>query len=137
LRLCPRPPSRLPWLAGEPRAALIILLPQTDTYDLRVLDCCAPHGLLHRPYQPHAILASLVLGRSQFLYEKRLRSRISRLEENLRAGRDIERAKQILMEQNDLDEEGAYRALRRKAMENRATVAEMASMIVDYTARFR
>ena len=130
-------PLRLPWVAGEPRAALIVLLPQADTYDVGVLNNCAPHGVVYRPYQPHAILATLVLGRSQFLYERRLRTRISRLEENLRAGRDIERAKQILMEQNQIDEEGAYRALRQRAMENHATVAEVASRIVDYPMRFR
>lgn len=130
-------PSRLPWLAGEARAALIVLLPQTDAYDLGVLTACAPHAVLYQPYQPHAILASLVLGRHQFLYEGRLRARIARLDENLRAARDIERAKRIIMQQQHVDEEAAYRALRQRAMNNRSTIADVASRIVDSSAGFR
>jgi AmiR/NasT family two-component response regulator len=129
--------ARLPWVPGEPRATLVVLLPQADTYDLNVVKTCAPNAVLHQPYQPHAVLTSLVLGRSQYLYESRLRTRIARLDENLRAVRDIERAKQILMEQDHLDEEEAYRTLRQRAMDHRATIAEVAACIVDYSARFR
>jgi AmiR/NasT family two-component response regulator len=124
-------PSRLPWLPGEPRATLIILLPQTDTYDLGVLYSCAPDAVLYRPYQSHSIIASLILGRSQFLYHGRLHDRVARLDESLRASRDIERAKQIIMEQDNIGEDAAYRALRQLAMSRRATIAEIASRIVD------
>lgn len=122
---------RLPWLPGEPKAALIVLVPPTATLDLDLLRKAAPEAVLHRPFAQQVVLASLVLARSRFAYERRLRSRIERLDGTLRAMRSVERAKAILMRTRNLEEDAAYEYLRGQAMERRTTVAALAHAIVD------
>lgn len=121
----------LPWVPGEATAALILLLPESGQYSLKKLRDCCPDAVLHRPFQPHAIQTSLVLARSQFQFIRRLRSRIARLDENIKAIRDIERAKMIIMDARRVGEDEAYAYLRSQAMERRTTVASYASHLVD------
>jgi AmiR/NasT family two-component response regulator len=123
--------DQLPWMPGEATAALILLLPENGLYPLKkVCDCC-PDAVLHRPFQAAAIRTSLVLARSQFHFIRRLRSRITRLDENIKAIRDIERAKMIIMDGRRIGADEAYAYLRRQAMERRTTVASFASHLVD------
>lgn len=123
--------ERLPWVPGEASAALVLLLPQHGGYDLKAVRNCGPDAVLFRPWQPHHIATVLDIARSQFQYTRRLRTRIARLDENIRASRDIERAKSILVETRKMSEEEAYAFLRTQAMERRVSVAALASAFVD------
>jgi AmiR/NasT family two-component response regulator len=78
-----------------------------------------------------------MLARGQFQYEKRLRTRIERLDENLRLLREVEQAKRILMEREQLSEQDAYDRMRSLAMKKRTTVVELASQIVDSATPLR
>lgn len=126
--------ARLPWNPGEPRCALVIILPQCGSYDPGAVYKCSPGAVLYRPFQRHAILTALMLARGQFQYEKRLRARIERLDENLRLLREIEQAKRILMEREQLSEQDAYRRMRSLAMKRRTTLVQLASQIIDSAA---
>ncbi len=128
---CPDLPKRLPWLPGLPSAALILVLPVGVPLDLGVLHLCAPHAVVHMPVTPDAVLSALAIARSHFLYERRLRSRIDKLDDNLRTMRSVERAKAILIETKKLSEQDAYHFLRRTAMERRVSIGALAAMIVD------
>ena len=123
--------DQLPWVPGEASAALILLLPETGQHSLKKLLSCCPDAVLHRPFQPSAIQTSLVLARNQFLFIRRLRSRIARLDENIKATHNIELAKTIIMDRRRVGEDEAYAYLRSQAMERRTTVASFASHIVD------
>lgn len=123
--------DQLPWVPGEASAALILLLPENGQHSLKKLRTCCPDAVLHRPFQSSAIQTSLVLARSQFQFIRRLRSRIARLDENIKAIRDIERAKTIVMDVRRVGEDEAYAYLRSQAMERRMTVASFASHLVD------
>lgn len=129
--LCPDLPKRLPWLPGLPSAALILVLPVGVPLDLGVLHICAPHAVVHLPVTPDAVLSALAIARSHFLYEQRLRSRIEKLDDNLRTMRSVERAKAILIETKKLSEQDAYHFLRRTAMERRVSIGTLAATIVD------
>jgi hypothetical protein len=129
--LCPDLPKHLPWLPGLPSAALILVLPVGVPLDLGVLHICAPHAVVHLPVTSDAVLSALALARSHFLYERRLRSRIEKLDDNLRTMRSVERAKAILIETKKLTEQDAYHFLRRTAMERRVSIGALAAMIVD------
>jgi AmiR/NasT family two-component response regulator len=72
-----------------------------------------------------------MLALDHFSYARRQQLRIARLDENIKALRDIERAKQIIMTQRSLGENEAYRVLRDMAMERRVTVAELAGKLID------
>ena len=123
--------ERLPWMPGEATAALIVILPQHACFDARALRSVSPDAVLFRPVQSHHVETTLMVARSQFQYTRRLRARISRLDENIKASRDIERAKAILVESRNMSEEAAYAFLRTQAMERRVSVAALAAAFVD------
>ncbi len=124
-------PSRLESLPGLPQFSLIIIISASNHVDLKMLENCAPHGTIHLPVTEQAVLSSLVVARSHFLYENRLRKRIQQLDDNLISVRNIERAKILLMERKGFTEEDAYQHMRRQAMDKRVTVGSIASAIVD------
>ena len=129
--MVPDLPSRLPWLPGEPKAALVALLAPGMGIDLDLLRKAAPEAVLHRPFSTAAVLSSLLLARSRFAYERRLRGRLEKLDGTLRAMRSVERAKTILMTARKMAEEEAYSYLRTQAMERRVSVGVIAAAIVD------
>ena len=120
----------IPWEPGEADAALVILLPQGGGYDEADIAGVAPQGVLQRPFAEQTLLTVTLVALSQFRYERRLRDRISRLDENLRSIRYIERAKLVLMTRNGLEESAAYRELRETAMKKRVSIVEVAEAIL-------
>lgn len=124
-------PQRLPWIPGDPAAALIVVDPGGGVLDLKLLHNCAPHAVMHYPSTGRAVQTSLALARSHFLYERRLRGRIDKLDESLRTMRSVERAKSLLIRVKNVSEEEAYNYLRRQAMERRVTIGAVASAIID------
>jgi two-component system, response regulator / RNA-binding antiterminator len=129
--LVPELAQCLPWVPGQPAAALVGVTSAVQPPPLKLLRDCVPHAVLHRPFTATTVLTSLAMARAQFLYEQRLRTRIDKLDETLRAFRSVERAKQILMEQRDLDEEEAYHFMRRQAMNRRISIGAVAAAIID------
>lgn len=124
-------PQRLPWIPGEPASALVVVDRGEGALDLGLLHNCAAHGVLHYPSTGRSVVASLALARSHFLYERRLRGRIDKLDESLRTMRSVERAKSLLMRVKNVGEEEAYNYLRRQAMERRVTIGAVANAIID------
>ncbi len=124
-------PQRIPWIPGEPEAALVVIDCGTGELDLQLIHNCAAHGVLHYPATPRATQTCVALARGHFLYEKRLRGRIDKLDENLRTMRSVERAKSLLIRMKDVTEEEAYNYLRRQAMERRVTIGAVANAIID------
>ena len=120
----------IPWMPGDAEAALVVLLPQSQKYDERILLAAAPQSVLQRPFPPSFLPVTVKVAWNQFRYERRLNDRISRLDENLRAIRDVERAKLIIMAEKKLGEEAAYRHLRELAMQRQVTIATLATSIV-------
>lgn len=123
--------SRIPWVPGEPKAALVVIVPVQPPPDLELLRNSAPDAVLHRPFATHAVLSSLVLARTHFTYERRLRGRIEKLDETLRSIRSVERAKSILMAKRQMREDEAYQFMRRQAMTRRVPISAVAAAIVD------
>jgi AmiR/NasT family two-component response regulator len=124
-------PGRLPWTPGEPSCALIVLLEDDRSLNAPTLRNCTPHGFVSLPVRPNDLVAALVIGLSQFQYEKRLRSRIDKLDDYIRAIRSVERAKNVIMVRKQLNEDEAYHFLRRQAMARRISIGELALAIVD------
>ena len=133
LILCDYEPTlsrRIPWLTGEGRAALIVILPQVAVVTGDALAAAAPHAVLARPFTTTSVLASLTVARTQFRYEQRLLKKVERLEENLRSMRVVERAKAMLKSSRGLSDEDAYKYIRSQAMARRTSVSALAAAIV-------
>jgi len=122
---------RLPWIPGDARSALVIIVPGTEPIQAEALSNATPNAVLSRPFTSNAVLSSIVLARSQFEYERRLRGKIERLDENLRSMRTVERAKAILMATRRMAETEAYGYIRRQAMDRRVSASAVAAAIVD------
>jgi len=122
---------RLPWIPGDARSALVVIVPATDPIQPEALANATPDAVLPRPFTANAVLSSIVLARSQFGYERRLRGKIERLDENLRSMRTVERAKAILMATRRMQETEAYSFIRRQAMDRRVSASAVAAAIVD------
>jgi AmiR/NasT family two-component response regulator len=129
--LAPGLATRIPWVPGEAKAALVAIIPPFPPPDLDLLRKCAPDAVLHRPFTTHAVLTSLVLARSHFTYDRRLRGRVDKLDDTLRAIRSVERAKSILMAKENIGEDEAYHFMRRQAMSRRVSLSAVAAAIVD------
>ena len=128
---CPDLARRLPWIPGDARSALVVIVPVTESIQPEALSHATPNAVLSRPFTTNAVLSSLVLARSQFSYERRLRSKIEKLDENLRSMRTVERAKAILMATRQMPETEAYGFIRRQAMDRRVSASAVAAAIVD------
>ncbi|WP_167579705.1 ANTAR domain-containing response regulator [Roseibium algicola] len=124
-------PKRIPWLPGEPEAGLVLVDRGVSNLDLKLIHNCAAHGVLHYPVVQRAVQTCVALAREHFLYERRLRNRIDKLDENLRTMRLVERAKSLLVRVKNVSEEEAYNYLRRQAMERRVTIGAVANAIID------
>ncbi|MCA6121415.1 ANTAR domain-containing protein [Bradyrhizobium sp. WSM 1704] len=122
---------RLPWIPGDARSALVVILPASEAIHADALCHATPNAILPRPFTPNAVLSSLVLARSQYGYERRLRSKIEKLDDNLRSMRTVERAKAILMATRQMPETEAYGFIRRQAMDRRVSASAVAAAIVD------
>lgn len=122
---------RLSWMPGEPAAALIVLLPPAGHPDLQEMQAACADAALHRPYQSSAIDVALLLALDHFGLAKRQRQRIARMDENIRAMRDIEMAKHAIMAQRHVGEAEAFRILRDMAMQRQATIASVAAKFID------
>jgi AmiR/NasT family two-component response regulator len=73
---------------------------------------------------------ALVLGLSIATYESRLRSKVGKLENNLRAAHTVERAARILARTLGIPEDQAYQHLRTKAMDRREPMHELAMQVI-------
>jgi AmiR/NasT family two-component response regulator len=124
-------PRRIPWLPGEPTTTLILVDRGQDALNLKLINNCAAHGLIHYPSTLRSTIGSLAMAREHFLYEQRLRGRIEKLDENLKTTRTVEKAKSILMRSKNLGEDDAYNFLRSQAMERRVTISVIAKAVVE------
>lgn len=124
-------PQRIPWVPGEPSSALILVDDGMDPLNLDLMHNCASHGILHYPATSRMIQSVLMLARESFLYERRLRGRIEKLDESLRTMRLVERAKGLLVKLKNISEEDAYAFLRKQAMEKRVTIGMVAATVID------
>lgn len=124
-------PSRFKGVPGNAQATFIVVIPANGNMNQKVLENSVPHAVIHLPCRPEEVLSSLIVARSHYQYERRLRQRIEKLDDNLRSMKTIERAKVIMMQSKNINEEEAYKQLRLKAMQRRVTIGALASSIVD------
>jgi len=96
----------------------------------RLLDSNA-HGVVNKPIRSFGILSSLVLARSLRGYTRRLEGKVQKLEETLKARRDVDKAVKILVGLKKVNEFEAYELIRQQATTKRLTMAEIAVSIIN------
>jgi AmiR/NasT family two-component response regulator len=118
-------------LMEKVHAALVGIVDPAHPRSMQLLTDVNPLAVLTKPVDAAALLTNLVVARNNSRYQRRLQSKISKLEETLRSVRKVERAKTILMEQRHIDESEAYAYLREQAMKKRVPIGVIASVVVE------
>lgn len=118
-------------LSDMARAALVAVVDPANPRAMQLLGDATPLAVLTKPVDPAALLTNLMVARNNSRYQRRLQSKISKLEETLKSVRKVERAKTILMERRHIDESEAYAYLREQAMRKRVPIGVVASVVVD------
>jgi AmiR/NasT family two-component response regulator len=95
----------------------------------RLLDSNA-HGVVNKPIRPFGILSTLVLARSAHGYARRLQGKVQKLEETLKARRDVDKAVKILVTLKKIGETEAYELIRQQATQKRLSMAQIAATII-------
>lgn len=119
------------WSANEYNTTLIALSDYESPTTLRLLLDSNAHGVITKPFRSSGILSTLVLARSSQGFQARQTGKISKLEETIKARRQIEKAIRVLTDGQQLSEIQAYEHMRARATKLRVTVAEIALMILD------
>ena len=81
-------------------------------------------------FAPNRVSALLEVAKSRFELMQRLRSDLDKAKADLQARKTIERAKGVLMKSRGLDEEAAYKALRKLAMDSGRPLAAVAADVL-------
>ncbi len=103
----------------------------TNPHTLQLLADLNPQGVLARPIEPGAVLSCIAVAQSNARFQRRLRTKIAKLEERLRTIRKVDQAKAILMERRRIDEPRAFAFLREQAMRRRVPIGVVASLVVE------
>jgi AmiR/NasT family two-component response regulator len=82
------------------------------------------------PVRSFGVLSALVLARQIDGDLKRLKKRVSRLEERVVGARKVAEAQEILVRQRGITKLEAYRAIRHQAMGKRVAIEEIAAAII-------
>jgi two-component system, response regulator PdtaR len=77
---------------GHAGFALVGIIDYEDPAMLNVLIDAGARGIVTKPVRPFGILSTLITARVAHKYEARLHQKVAKLEETLRARRDIEKS---------------------------------------------
>jgi AmiR/NasT family two-component response regulator len=88
-------------------------------------------AVIERPIRPFGLLTNLMMARNLWMERRETAKRLRKVERKLSGIQNIQKAKSILMEKQELSEESAYQRLRQQAMAKRITVEDMAIAIIN------
>lgn len=123
----------LNWNADDPPAVLIAIVDYENPIIVEKVLRLRAQAVIGLPLRTFGILANLLLSVNNHRREQRLRLRVERMDAKLKAHRDIDKAKAILMAANNVSEQVAYETLREQAMNKRTTIEAIAMAVI--TAR--
>jgi len=123
-------PEAFPWTVKPDGPTVIGIVDYESPTTLKALIDWTAHGVVNKPIRPFGIMSSLVLARSLASYHGRLEAKVRKLEETLRARREVEKAIRILMALKNIGEGDAYRLIREQAMVKRVPMAHVAGAIL-------
>lgn len=87
-------------------------------------------GYLTKPFKPSDLAPAIEVARSRFEQNQQLAKEVSTLTERLEARKAVEKAKGVLMEQEQISEAEAYRRIQQQSMNQRLSMREVADAIL-------
>jgi two-component system, response regulator PdtaR len=120
-----------PATSNEHPLTLVAIVDYENPTILKHLLDSNAHGVVNKPIRSFGILSSLVLARSLRGYTRRLEGKVQKLEETLKARRDVDKAVKILVGLKKIGEFEAYELIRQQATQRRSTMADIAVSIIN------
>ena len=121
--------------AAPPTVIAVVGYENPSTLQL-VLEIGA-HAVIERPIHPFGLLTQLVVARSLWLQQQENSAKTQKLERKLAGLQRLHRARLILMTNQKLSEDEAYKTIRRHAMTNRVALEDAATAIIHAHERMR
>jgi AmiR/NasT family two-component response regulator len=121
---------RLPWGGELPPVPLVVLIGLETPSRLQRAFELRPSAVLHKPVRPSGIYSTLFFAANEHNRRLETAERLKVLEARRGSRRVVHKAVLRLMEQHGVDDEQAYRLLRKESMRQRVTVEELAGRIV-------
>jgi len=118
------------WAMAEDGPTIIAVVEYENPLMLKALLDSAAHGVVVKPLRPFGILSTLVLARSQHGYNRRMDAKVRKLEDTLKAHRDVAKAARILADLKAIPESQAYEMIRAQATPRRIATAQVACAII-------
>ena len=94
-------------------------------------------AVVERPIKPFGLLTNLAIARQLWLECRQLSKEVRKYKRKLRGDQQLARAKAILMANQGVSEDEAYRELRKEAMARRVSIEEIARAVIDVEKRLR
>ncbi|SNS01889.1 ANTAR domain-containing response regulator [Antarctobacter heliothermus] len=116
-------------LEGADVAVIAVVTYESPTTLQSIFDLNA-HGVMSKPLRPLGILTQFTLARYRHQFEGRLNAKIRKLEETLKGRRVVDKAIRLLIDEQGMKEENAYRLLRDQATSERVPLSSIAEEIV-------
>src|SRR5450631_4349738 len=109
---------------------LVAIVDYENPTILKQLLASNAHGVVTKPIRSFGILSSLVLARSLHGYTRRIEGKVQKLEETLKARRDVDKAVKILVGLKKVGETEAYELIRSQATQKRLSMAQVATTVI-------
>ena len=119
---------------------LIAIVDYENPATLQIVLECGALAVVEKPIRPFGLLTNIMLARTLWLERATMQRKLRKLESKVFGIQKIQRAKAILMKNQALSEDDAYKTIRQQAMVKRISMEEMANAIINanalLTARF-
>jgi two-component system, response regulator PdtaR len=118
-------------IVGEDLAAVLILtaFSQKDLVE-RAAEAGAM-GYLVKPFQKSDLMPAIEIALARYAEISRIRKEVSSLEGRLETRKLVDRAKGTLMDEQGMSEAEAFRAIQKRAMDERRPMRDVAAEIVE------
>ena len=120
-------------LRGQPdqKPTLVAVVGYENPSTLQLVLESGALAVIERPIRPFGLLTNIMMARNLWTERRETAKRLRKVERKLSGIQNIQKAKSILMEKQELSEESAYKTLRQQAMAKRITLEDMAVAIIN------
>ena len=120
-------------LRGQPdqKPTLVAVVGYENPSTLQLVLKSGALAVIERPIRPFGLLTNIMMARNLWTERRETAKRLRKVERKLSGIQNIQKAKSILMEKQELSEESAYKTLRQQAMAKRITLEDMAVAIIN------
>ncbi len=122
--------AALPWRAADGDPPLIAVVEYENPTLLRGLLDSGAQAVVNKPIRATGLLSTLVLACALGAYDRRMQTKIRKLEDQLRTRREVQRATRLLMQLKGLSEADAYELMRSQATRSRLSLGDIAARIL-------